>query len=247
MKNKKLLTKSSGLVKLSILLAVVISVLLYFSLPSMDIVFIALLVTTIILVYHFYNENRQYRKMCSQISSAIEQVKQGETITLDKINFPENSVAEIFADDLSSMLQNYYDNTGRYHDMAGKFTEYSTKVSTTSELIHENVELEEKMTLVVYGLLEKLQDTLNIAKDTADQTVEVAAQSESEGNSGKLVMTKAITGVSTLSESVSETETIISQLGLDSKSISNVVNVIQSVAEQTNLLALNAAIEAARA
>lgn len=131
--------------------------------------------------------------------------------------------------------------------MAKKFTEHATNLAETSVLIHENVELEEKMTLVVYSLLEKLQEALNNAKDTADRTVEVADKSESEGNSGKLVMTKAITGVSTLSESVSETETIISQLGVDSKSISNVVTVIQSVAEQTNLLALNAAIEAARA
>jgi len=247
MKNISLLSKNSGLIKLSILLAVVISTLLYFSLPSMDIVFIALLVTAIFIIYHFYNENRQYKKMCFQISSAIEQIKSGEAITLDKVNFPNTVVAQNFSLDLSHLLKSYYDNTGLYHDMAEKFTEHATNLSNTSELIHENVELEEKMTLVVYGLLEKLQSALNNAKDTADKTVEVADKSENEGSSGKLVMTKAMTGVATLSESVSETESIISQLGVDSKSISNVVNVIQSVAEQTNLLALNAAIEAARA
>ena len=247
MNNKSFFSKNSGLIKLSIFLAIVISLLLYFNIPVIDMLFIVAFVTAIFLLYHFYNENRQYKKMCMQISAGIEQVKQGDAITLDNVSFPENLTAANFSNDLSSMLKSYYDNTGRYHDMAEQFTEHTTNLSNTSELIHENVELEEKMTFVVYGLLEKLQNTLNQAKDTADKTIEVADKSESEGNSGKLVMTNAITGVSSLSESVSSTESIISQLGVDSKSISNIVNVIQSVAEQTNLLALNAAIEAARA
>lgn len=247
MKNSKFITQNSGLIKLALVILVTASVLLYFETPILDVVLILVVITFSFLLLNFYNENRQYRRMCKQISKAIEEVKSGENITLDKVKFPNSLVAKNFSSDLSTLLKSYYDNTGLYHDMADKFTEHATTLSETSELIHENVELEEKMTLVVYGLLEKLQSALNHAKDTADQTVEVADKSESEGSSGKLVMTKAMTGVATLSQSVSETETVISQLGVDSKSISNVVNVIQSVAEQTNLLALNAAIEAARA
>lgn len=247
MKNTNFVAKNAGVMKLALLLVITAPILLFFNIPTIDVLFVLALVSISFLFYKFYNESRQYKKMCSQISSAIEQVKAGETITLDKVNFPNTVAAQNFSSDLSSLLKSYYDNTGLYHDMAEKFTEHATNLSNTSELIHENVELEEKMTLVVYGLLEKLQGALNAAKDTADKTVEVADKSESEGSSGKLVMTKAMTGVATLSDSVSETETIISKLGVDSKSISNVVTVIQSVAEQTNLLALNAAIEAARA
>lgn len=247
MKKINLFTKNSGLIKLSIFLAAVIPLLLYFNLALLNIVFIIALVTISFLFYHFYNESHQYRKMCIQISAAIEQVHNGEIISLDNVNYPNNSAAKSFSTNISNILNSYYNNTGLYNDMATKFAEHTTTLSNTSELINENVELEEKMTLVVYGLLERLQEVLNSAKDTADKTVDVADKSENEGNSGKLVMTKAITGVSTLSESVSETETVINQLGDDSKSISNIVTVIRSVAEQTNLLALNAAIEAARA
>lgn len=247
MKKIQIFAKNSGLIKLSILLAAVIPALLYFNLALMNVVFIIGLVIISFLFYHFYNENHQYRKMCMQISAAIEQVHNGEIISLDNVNYPNNSSAKNFSTNLNNILNSYYNNTGLYNDMATKFAEHATILSNTSELIHENVELEEKMTLVVYGLLERLQEALNNAKDTADKTVDVADKSENEGNSGKLVMTKAITGVSILSESVSETETIINQLGDDSKSISNIVTVIRSVAEQTNLLALNAAIEAARA
>ena len=44
-----------------------------------------------------------------------------------------------------------------------------------------------------------------------------------------------------------ETNTIITQLGVSSQEIGNVIDVINSIAQQTNLLALNATIEAARA
>jgi methyl-accepting chemotaxis protein len=247
MKNNKSFSQNAGLIKLTLVILLTASVLFYFNTPMLDLVLILVVITISFLLLNFYNENRQYKRMCKQISTTIEEVKKGETITLDKVKFPNSLVARNFSTDLSSLLKGYYDNTARYHEMAEKFTEHTTTLSETSELIHENVELEEKMTQVVYGLLEKLQTVLNHAKDTADQTVEVADKSESEGSSGKLVMTKAMTGVATLSQSVSDTETVISQLGVDSKSISNVVNVIQSVAEQTNLLALNAAIEAARA
>ena len=247
MKNTIFSSKYSGHIKLAIILAVVISALLYFNLPLMDVLFITVLITISFLLYHFYNENHHYKKMCVQISAAINEINDGKIITLDKVKFPDNSAAKDLSTNLTNILNSYYNNTELYNDLAGKFAEHAKTLSDTSVLIHENVELEEKMTLIVYGLLEKLQGALNNAKDTADKTVEVSDKSENEGNSGKLVMTKAITGVSTLSMSVGETESIISQLGIDSKSISNVVNVIQSVAEQTNLLALNAAIEAARA
>jgi len=247
MKKMNLFTKNNRLIKIILLLAAVVPTLLYFNLALLKVVFIIAFLTISFLFYHFYNENRQYRKMCIQISDVIEQVHNGDIISLGNVNYPDNSAAKNFSTSLSNILNSYYNNTGLYNDISTKFTEHATTLSNTSELIHENVELEEKMTLVVYGLLERLQKALNNAKDTADKTVDVADKSENEGNSGKLVMTKAITGVSTLSMSVSETETIINQLGDDSKSISNIVTVIRSVAEQTNLLALNAAIEAARA
>ena len=97
------------------------------------------------------------------------------------------------------------------------------------------------------GSLENLRHALGQLLDSADETLEISKRSENDGESGKLAMTEAMSGVMALGESVNETGTKVDKLGENSEAIGNIVNVIKSVAEQTNLLALNAAIEAARA
>ncbi|HEY0613149.1 MAG TPA: methyl-accepting chemotaxis protein, partial [Candidatus Elarobacter sp.] len=64
---------------------------------------------------------------------------------------------------------------------------------------------------------------------------------------GGSVVSDTISGMRHLSEAVSNSATIIAELGKSSDQIGEIVRVIEDIADQTNLLALNAAIEAARA
>lgn len=185
--------------------------------------------------------------MCSQLSNAFTDIKSGKTDPGKAITIPQNIKVSGFITDLVSLINRTQNNLKLYNEISEKLAHYSGEVSQASALAYENIVLQDKMSTVVYVQLENLQSALTNAKNTADETVSVAEQSENEGSSGKLVMTKAITGVSSLSESVASTQNVIRLLGEESKSISNIVTVIQNVAEQTNLLALNAAIEAARA
>ena len=61
------------------------------------------------------------------------------------------------------------------------------------------------------------------------------------------MVSSTISGMQQLSEAVSNSATIISDLGKSSDQIGEIVRTIEDIADQTNLLALNAAIEAARA
>ena len=130
----------------------------------------------------------------------------------------------------------------------------SSSLATHAQSMHEisdqvTVDLAQQQaeTLDAHEQLERLNNALIIATDTANKTIEVAQKSEAEGNSGKVAMTNAMGGVMALGESVNEAGSKVEVLGKDSEAIGGIVNVITSVAEQTNLLALNAAIEAARA
>lgn len=193
-------------------------------------------------------ENREYKKMCSQLTIAFEKLELDKNTPITNITIPPNNTELAkFITNLLPLLIKQQANGHLFDDVSNKLADYANKLSETANTVLENINLQESMTSVVYTQLGGLQSVLTQAKATADETVEVSAKSEVEGNSGKLVMTKAMSGVLALSQNVSETEAIVGHLGEDSSAISNIVDVIRGVAEQTNLLALNAAIEAARA
>lgn len=81
------------------------------------------------------------------------------------------------------------------------------------------------------------------AQNAADQ----ARKAASAAREGGKTVEEMLTGMNTISESVSRTAATVQRLGNDSEQIIRIVNVIEEIAEKTNLLALNAAIEAARA
>jgi len=132
-------------------------------------------------------------------------------------------------------------------DAAGKLATVSDDLAQHSGAVLQGIHRQQSMSRETQDELERLQAVLGTANDTAQEVLALAGQSETEGNSGKLVMTEAMSGISTLVEAVNDTGNIIGTLGRDSEAIGSIVSVIRGVAEQTNLLALNAAIEAARA
>lgn len=78
-------------------------------------------------------------------------------------------------------------------------------------------------------------------------TVSLAQQSTKAAQLGNDAITKAITHLDSVSESVRGATQSILHLNERSKEIESIITTITGIAEQTNLLALNAAIEAARA
>lgn len=132
-------------------------------------------------------------------------------------------------------------------EISSSLSTHIQSIHATSEQMDQNLSQQKAETLGAHEQLERLNEALTVATRVADDTIEVAQRSETEGNSGKVTMTNAMGSVMALAESVNETGNMVETLGKDSEAIRGIVNVIKSVAEQTNLLALNAAIEAARA
>jgi methyl-accepting chemotaxis protein len=74
-----------------------------------------------------------------------------------------------------------------------------------------------------------------------------AHQATTTAREGGSIVEEMLSGMTTISDSVSQTAETVQRLGKESEQIIRIVNVIEEIAQKTNLLALNAAIEAARA
>jgi methyl-accepting chemotaxis protein len=82
---------------------------------------------------------------------------------------------------------------------------------------------------------------------TASDTAQAAQQAEQEAQTGKQIVTEAMSAIDLLAGEVEKAAETLNSLEGDIGNIVNIVDVIRGITEQTNLLALNAAIEAARA
>lgn len=151
------------------------------------------------------------------------------------------------AENISTAMESLKSTNNLVTQVASNLAGHSNEISTTASVIAGQMNQQVQEAAEISELVERLQTVFTTSIDAAEQTVELSTKSETEGNSGKLIMTQAMSSVSALSDSVVTAGGMIDKLGDESKEIGGIISVIKGVAEQTNLLALNAAIEAARA
>ena len=210
---------------------------------------VLLVIAVVILLAQRLLRARQSARLFEQLTGRVQLCLSGEVEDhnepLNVSSYPET--ARGFVDQFNMLVAKSSSNAALFNDVATKLADQAHELSVIASGIEVQMQGQADKTSAVQQIIEKLQNTVSLAANVAGEASDLANRSESEGNSGKVVMTEAITGVMILSASVNEAGEIIHKLGEDSKSIGGIIDVITGVAEQTNLLALNAAIEAARA
>ena len=244
--------------KIRLFVDVIASVLLLYALASLYqsletehflIISVVLIVAFFALLLSQFTLFQHNKKLFEQLTNKLQDSLEGSA---DAEHQPLNSadyspVISHFIEQFNTLIAKSSANTGLFSDVASKLAVQASELSNVASGIETQMQGQADQTTQVRVIIEKLQETVSLAANVAGEVSDLANKSESEGNSGKVVMTDAITGVMTLATSVNEAGEIIHNLGEDSKSIGGIIDVITGVAEQTNLLALNAAIEAARA
>jgi len=182
----------------------------------------------------------------ASLINALEKGMRGEQYEPIQV-IPGMPQTNILANNFDVAMSSLIRTNSLVTQVAGTLADHAREISTTATVTAKQMSEQVQETTDISELVERLQNVFSTSVEAAEQTVELSSKSESEGSSGKLVMTQAMTSVSALSDSVVSAGSMIDRLGEESKEIGGIISVIKGVAEQTNLLALNAAIEAARA
>ncbi|WP_226669976.1 methyl-accepting chemotaxis protein [Metabacillus litoralis] len=231
------------------------------SIKETNLVIIFSIVTNIILgVIIAFFVNRMIKKalnnvihMATEISNGNLLVEESEYVSKDEIG--QLSVA------INSMLYNLRDMiksithvSGTVSGQSGELTQSSNEVKEGSNQVavtmqelsagaesqaHEAAELADTMS----GFVDKIKESNSFGETIVFSAVSAQGLTEE----GRRLMESSISQMDKINSIVKVSVDKVKHLDTQSKEISNLVGVIQSIAEQTNLLALNAAIEAARA
>ncbi|OUR65355.1 chemotaxis protein, partial [Marinomonas sp. 42_23_T18] len=125
--------------------------------------------------------------------------------------------------------------------------ESSESIDNANGQLKQQSSRNELESLQVASAIDQVATSIEHVANTANEISEETINARVITNNGNDAMKEVEVTVSELSSAFSHASNVIQEVEANSKSIGDVVDVINSIAEQTNLLALNAAIEAARA
>jgi methyl-accepting chemotaxis protein len=157
-------------------------------------------------------------------------------------------------DEIASFGQSFNQFIEKLQHMVRKVSHVTDRVASASvelsasaaEISTGTDSLTARTTQTVVAV-EEMNATVSQVAQSSSQAATIAQQTVETAKEGGGVVQSTIAGMEQLSQAVTQSATIIADLGRSSDQIGEIVRVIEEIADQTNLLALNAAIEAARA
>ncbi|WLR51541.1 methyl-accepting chemotaxis protein [Bacillus tianshenii] len=171
------------------------------------------------------SENKRLRDEIEELKAELAKAKRTE----NEPNVKMKSFLEDLYNDLTSTVKKHEAVNGQHHLLDELVRKLKDRFNTVNDLSQQSNDNSETM--------EQKGETL------ISSTNEMVKQSQE----GLEAVSKVEALIKQLGDHSQETSKSMTQLGVRSKEIEEIVKVINEIAEQTNLLALNASIEAARA
>ncbi len=186
-------------------------------------------------------------KPLTELHDAMVDVASGQGDLTKRITVKTN-------DEVGELANAFNQFTGQIHALVTDISQMSDKLNLSIKTVGElttqsSFKISDSRNDVAsasgnIGEMSSAAKEISATAQSADEQVTDACQITHQGKS---LIGATVTVMEEAQQQIQHTVSVIAQLKQDSESISDVVEVIESIASQTNLLALNAAIEAARA
>ncbi|MEZ8095758.1 methyl-accepting chemotaxis protein [Photobacterium swingsii] len=157
-------------------------------------------------------------------------------------------------DELSQLSQSFDQFTARLQAIIRDVALIAQQLSSTTKDSHQasthsmtNAEQQQAESASVATAVNELLATSNDIAANIGDAAHAVEDVQNEALASQKISQQAGNSLQCLAADITASQTLITQLELQSQSINKVISVIRDITDQTNLLALNAAIEAARA
>ncbi|OIJ12935.1 hypothetical protein BKP35_10245 [Anaerobacillus arseniciselenatis] len=222
-----------------------------------------LIVSTIALLFAAavtYIISKQISKPVLAIANGAEKIANGD-LTGETLQIKNRDELGRLAESFNKMHDNLKNMIFKVSDSANDLSASSEQLSASAE---QTSSATNQIALSITNVSENLQNQSDHVDET-NQTVGQMAVGIQQITNNVVAVTESATDVQQLSDEgsakikdgikqmglvnnkVSHSKKMVEELGVQSKEISQIVDLINNIADQTNLLALNAAIESARA
>ncbi len=189
----------------------------------------------------------QLLRVLGQMRAAVITYTEKDPSSFRTVSVLEGSELSWIVDEFNVVLSEAHGTRLLIANIALSMSNHAQNLCETIENIANEMHQQTGGIDQIHQALEHFSSVYNLTSECAKNSIKIAADTEQEADNGKIVITKAMGSVMSVSDSINDAGETLKNLEQESESIRGVVAVIRGVAEQTNLLALNAAIEAARA
>lgn len=192
---------------------------------------------------------RRALKPMSEITQGLELLGQGQLdFRFGKLNNrASKNEMDLLKRDITAMRDGLIGVITQVRNSSELLIESSHSIDQANNQLKHQSSKNEMESLQVASAIDQVASSIEHVANTANEVSEETVNARVVTNDGNDAMKDVEATVGELSNAFTHASNVIEEVEANSKSIGDVVDVINSIAEQTNLLALNAAIEAARA
>ncbi|MCK5237256.1 MAG: methyl-accepting chemotaxis protein, partial [Deltaproteobacteria bacterium] len=214
---------------------------------SLIVVILITIIAIIVTVFLAYLISKNITDSVKSLSGSMDELASGEGDLTTRLDVKGNDEVAETSTAFNTFIEGLHGIVKEINTNSIQLSSATEQISAGTEELARGADSQHKQASETAAAMEEMASSVHLVFENSKKSLEASDKTTALAEEGGLVVQQTMAGMSKIEETVQQSSEKIRELGVRSKEIGKIVNVINEIAAQTNLLALNAAIEAARA